>query len=152
MPFRTFSPQLENNDTSKCSTDSLDTPEICGQCGKLSELHWNVSCLPIAGRRSQIELEFGGFRISECNKKIFYSADFLEATLKTCPLLTCSNPLSKKKKKYLTLYMWHMTRDLWHVTCDTLREVNIFFFFRSLAHTIFELIVSWRFGGKGWVS
>ena len=41
--FRNFSPRLGNNDTLKCSYDSLAHNLICGKCGNLSELLWNVS-------------------------------------------------------------------------------------------------------------
>ena len=66
--FRTFSSQLETNDTLKCGSDSFAHTlryvvkvENCRNYIKMYE------CPPIAGRRSSIALIFGGLRISECN-------------------------------------------------------------------------------------
>ena len=67
-PFRTFSPRLENNDTSKCSFDSfahtLGYVVNLENCQNYIEMY---QCPPIAGRRTLIALKFGGLRISECN-------------------------------------------------------------------------------------
>ena len=66
--FRTFSPQLENNDTLKCSSDSFAHTLIyvvnVANCRNYIEI---FQCPPIAGRRSKIALKLGGLRISECN-------------------------------------------------------------------------------------
>ena len=66
--FRTSSPQLENNDTSKCSSDSFAhtlryviNVENCQNYIKMYQYP------PIVGRRSLKAEKFGGLRISECS-------------------------------------------------------------------------------------
>ena len=64
--FITISPQLENNDTSKCSSDSfahtLRYVVNVENCQNYIEIY---QFPPIAGRRSKIALNFDGLRISE---------------------------------------------------------------------------------------
>ena len=70
--FRTFSPRLEDNDISKCSSDSfvhtLRYVVNVENCQNYLEM---FQCPPIAGRRSKIALKFVGLRISECNSIIW---------------------------------------------------------------------------------
>ena len=66
----------------------------------------------------------------------------------------------KKKKKWcvahdmwhLTCDMWHVTHDMWHMTHDMLWGVNILskFHFPS-SHGLWSMI-SWRLGGKDWLT
>ena len=71
--FMTFSPWLENNDTSKFSSDifahTLTYVVNVGNCQNYIEMY---QCPPIVGRRSKIALNLGGLRISECNVCIVY--------------------------------------------------------------------------------
>ena len=66
--FRTFSPHLKNNNTSKCSSDSfahtLRYVVNVENCRNYIEMY---QCPPIAGKRSLIALTFAGLRISEWN-------------------------------------------------------------------------------------
>ena len=45
-----------------------------------------------------------------------------------------------------------MTEELWHVTCDTEGVVNIVSRFQVPSSNCFEVMMFWRFGGKGWVT
>ena len=66
--FRTFSPRLENNDTSKFSSDSFaHTLRYVVNVENCRNYIAMYQCPPIAGRRSKIALKFGGLRISECS-------------------------------------------------------------------------------------
>ena len=66
--FRTFSPQLENNDTVRYSSDSfahtLRYVVNVENCQNYIEMYQYP---PITGIRSWIALKLGGLRISRCN-------------------------------------------------------------------------------------
>ena len=72
--FRTFSPQLENNDTSQfCSGSFAHTLRYVVNVGKLSEFHWNVSMSFNCGEKvlNGIEIEWTqDFRVQrmQCNQ------------------------------------------------------------------------------------
>ena len=73
--FTTFSPRLENDDTSKCSSDScahtLRYVVNAENCQNYIEMY---QCPLIEGRRSQIALKLGRLRISECNINIHFTS------------------------------------------------------------------------------
>ena len=48
--------------------------------------------------------------------------------------------------------MLHVKLDMWQVTCDPWREVNILSNFQFPSSSSWEVKVEWRFGGKGLVS
>ena len=65
LAFQSFSPGLENNETSKCGSEFSMHDDIYFVCGKLSELHLDTQ--GDAGRLFYTVRKFHGPRISELN-------------------------------------------------------------------------------------